>query len=103
MHDSEAVRGDDLREALGMHAKLAFPDVHCDVLDLGGKGDTGVVEQDVQPSVRRHHRVHHLRPVLFRRHVEVHVVFVAGIRLSFGKSLECIIDIITSHVEALLV
>jgi hypothetical protein len=32
-----------------MHAKLAFPDFHCDVLDLAGKGDTGIVEQNVEP------------------------------------------------------
>jgi len=36
-----------------MHTELAFPDVHRDVLDLAGKGDTGIVEQDVEPSVRR--------------------------------------------------
>ena len=38
MYDSEDVRRDDLRESVGMHAKLAVPDFHCDVLDLAGKG-----------------------------------------------------------------
>ena len=44
MYDSEDVRRDDLRESVGMHAKLAVPDFHCGVLDLGGEGDTGIVE-----------------------------------------------------------
>ncbi len=73
MHDTVAVRGNDLRKYLGTNAKLAVPDVHGDVLDPGGKADTGIVEHDVQPSVRCHHRVHHLRPVLFRCHVEAQV------------------------------
>jgi hypothetical protein len=44
MYDSEDVGRDDLRESVGMHAKLAVPDFHCGVLDLGGEGDTGIVE-----------------------------------------------------------
>ena len=57
MYDFEDVRRDDRREFVGMHAKLAVPDFHCGVLDLGGEGDTGIVEQNIKPSVRRHHRV----------------------------------------------
>jgi hypothetical protein len=79
MYDSEDVRRDDLRESVGMHAKLAVPDFHCGVLDLGGEGDTGIVEQNIKPSVRRHHRVHHLGPVLFRCHVEVQVTRVMAL------------------------
>jgi len=42
MHDTVAVRGNDLRKYLGTNAKLAVPDVHGDVLDPGGKaGCTG--------------------------------------------------------------
>ena len=69
-----------------MNAKLAFPDVHRDVLDLAGKGDAGVVEQDVQPSVRRHHRVCHLGPILFRGNVEVHVACVMALGAEGGRS-----------------
>ena len=50
---------------LGMNIKLAFPNFHCDVLDLAGKRDTSIVEQDIQPSLHRHHRFDYRGRVLF--------------------------------------
>jgi hypothetical protein len=86
-----------------MNAKLAVPDFHCDVLDLAGKGDTGIVEQDVQPSVRRHYRVHHLAPVLFRCHVEVHVtgVVASGAQGRRRALAEFVADVGQHHLRAL--
>ena len=86
-----------------MNAKLAFPDFHCGVLDLGGKRDTGIVEQDIEPSVRRHHRVHHLGPVLFRCHVEVHVtrVMAIGAQGSRRALAQVVADVGQHHLRAL--
>ena len=86
-----------------MDAKLAFPDLHRDVLDLAGKGDTGIVEQDVQPSVRRHHRVHDLGPVLFRCHVEVQVtrVMALGAQRRRRALAQFVADVGQHHLRAL--
>jgi hypothetical protein len=89
--------------ALGMNAKLAVPDIHCDVLDLAGKSDAGIVEQDVQPSVRRHQRIHHLGPVLFRCHVEVQIprVMAFGPQGSGRALAQLIADVGQHHLRAL--
>jgi hypothetical protein len=89
--------------ALGMNARLAVPDFHGDVLDLGGKGDTGIVEQDIQPSVRRHHRVHHLGPVLVRCHVAVQVTRVMAIGAQGRRRAlaQVIADVGQHHLRAL--
>ena len=86
-----------------MNTKLAFPDLHRDVLDLAGKADTGIVEQDVEPSVRRHHRVHHLGPILFRCHVEVQVTRVMRLGAQGrGRALaQFVADIGQHHLRAL--
>ena len=70
---------------------------------LPGKGDTGVVEQDIQPPVRRHHRVHHLGPVLFRCHVEVQVtrVMALGAQGSRGALAQLVADVGQHHLGAL--
>ena len=79
-----AVQGAE-ENPLGVDVEFAVPDVHRGVLDLGGEGDAGIVEQDVQPSLRRHHRVHHLRPVLFRCHVEVEIAGVMALGAQGGR------------------
>jgi hypothetical protein len=86
-----------------MNAELAVPDVHGDVLDLAGKGDTGVVEQDVRPSVRRHHRVHDLGPVVFRCHNEVQVTRVMALGTEGGRGAlaQVVADVGQHHLGAL--
>src|SRR4029453_11778538 len=47
--------------ALEVHVLVEVPDLLGQGLDGTARGDAGIVDQDVDPAMGRHHRAHHLR------------------------------------------
>ena len=69
-----------------MAARVEFsvPYFDCEVLDLAGEGDAGVVEQDVEAAVGFQDSVDDLGPVLFGCDVQVEVAGVVAVGAQGG-------------------